>query len=271
MSFDSAERSNYGGIPTMLYEFSLGPNKWRYSSGIEDITLGADVYSAAAISDSGIIQSGDVSNDDFTVTMPAGLPFASLFLGTPPSESVYLTCRRMNRGESEAPILWVGQVRSTKRISQIAIEVVCKMLTASLNRNGLRLSWGRGCPHALYDINCRVNPADFGIAIQVQGLTGATIISSSLTVIPDGYLAGGYFEWTIMAGVQERRAIEGHTGSVLTVLGTTDKLSVSTWITVFPGCDRTSSTCSMKFNNLSNYGGFPHMPSKSPFDGDPIF
>lgn len=283
MSYDSLERSNYDGSPTNLYEFSLGYNFWRYASGEQEVTIDGYefvdgvltptqvTYMPVPISDSGLVQSGDTQNDDFTVTMPSNVDFATLYLATPPSQTVYLTCRRINRGDVEAPIVWVGEVRSTKRSSQIELQVVCKVLTSTLNRNGLRLAWSRGCPHALYDRNCRVDPDDYGIAVQVQGLTGAALVSSAMATLPNGYLAGGYFEFTSLPGVTERRAIESQSGSVLTVLGTTDGIEIGDWITVFPGCNRVTSTCNDKFNNLSNYGGYPHMPGKSPFDGDPIF
>jgi uncharacterized phage protein (TIGR02218 family) len=133
------------------------------------------------------------------------------------------------------------------------------------------LSWGRGCPHALYDRNCRADPAAFAIAIAVEGLTGAAIVSSAVASLPANYLAGGYFEFPLMAGVMERRAIESQSGSTINILGTTDGLTIGNWVTVYPGCDRVSSTCESKFNNLVNYGGFPHLPTKSPFDGDPVF
>lgn len=271
MSYDFLERSNYDGIPTTLYEFALGTNIWRYSSGEQSVTVGGQMYEAVPISDSGIVQSGDVQADDFIVTMPANNEFAALFRATPPSEGVVVTVRRLNRGETEAPIVWVGALRSTKRVTQIAVDLICKSLSASLNRNGLRLAWGKGCPHALYDRNCRVNKDLYDTAIQITQLTGAVLISPSFESLPAGYLAGGFFEWELLPGLKERRAIESQSGSVVVVLGTTDGIVPGQWLTFYPGCDRVTSTCETKFNNLANYGGFPHLPSKSPFDGNPVY
>jgi uncharacterized phage protein (TIGR02218 family) len=31
--------------------------------------------------------------------------------------------------------------------------------------------------------------------------------------------------------------------------------------TVYPGCDKTQATCTSKFSNLINFGGFPYVPS----------
>ena len=271
MSYDAAERSNYDAVPTTLYEFAIGANAWRYSTGERDETVGGHVYTAMPISDNGIVQSGDVQNDDFTVTLPSNAGVAALYVATPPSQPVYLTVRKLNMGEAEAPVVWVGTVKSAKRLTQAAVEVACKVLTSSLNRNGLRLAWSKGCPHALYDRNCRADPASFDAAVQIQTMTGGSITAPGLALLPTDYLAGGFLEWELLPGVTERRAIETHSGNTIVLLGTTDGLAVAQWITVFPGCSRTTSTCELKFNNLSNYGGFPHMPSKSPFDGDPVF
>lgn len=271
MSFDAVEISNYDAIPSLLYEFALGTVSWRYCSNAGNLTVGGHVYTGTAISDSGIIQSGDVQNDDFTITMPADLEFTTLFLGTPPSEKIGVIIRRKNRGETEAPIVWVGEVKSTKRTGIDSLDVICKTSTASLNRNGLRLSWGRNCPHALYDLNCRVDKADFALAVEISALSGELITSTGIASQPSGYWAGGFIEWEILPDVMERRAVETHEDDTIILIGTTDGLEVGMWISVYPGCNRTTAECIDKFDNLPNYGGFPGLPGKSPFDGGPVF
>lgn len=277
MSFDTFEESAHDGVPTSLYELRSGGVVWAYTSGERPHTLFPGtpdelVFVPAAISDGGYTQSGDIVNDDLTITAQKTLPFVELFKATPPSEEVYLTVRRINRGDSDdAPVTWIGTVTNVKIVSATSAEIVCWMLTSSFNRNGLRLAWSRGCPHALYDIGCKVNKADYALSIEIESLTGATITSAGLAPLDDNYLTGGFFEWVTDVGLVERRPIESQADGVLSVLGTTDGLAVGDWITVYPGCERTSLVCESKFNNLLNYGGFPHMPGKSPFDGDPVF
>jgi hypothetical protein len=50
-----------------------------------------------------------------------------------------------------------------------------------------------------------------------------------------------------------------------------DGIAVGQAVTLYPGCDHTTTTCDGKFSNLNNYGGFPHIPTKNPFGGSPIF
>lgn len=52
--------------------------------------------------------------------------------------------------------------------------------------------------------------------------------------------------------------------------GDTSEIHPGMIIAVYPGCQRTMVACET-FSNLDNYGGFPSMPGKSPFDGTPFF
>jgi uncharacterized phage protein (TIGR02218 family) len=273
MPFDDLEISNYDSLPQTFYEFKLGPATWYYTNSAFDITAEGHTYIGLPISDNGIKQSGEVDTDDITITLPHSADFNTLFLGTPPSEEILATIKRRNFGASELVVAWVGTVKSNARDTARATnKVVCKMLVASLNRPGLRLSWGRNCPHALYDQMCRVDPADFATTVQVDSVVGNRITSAAVDLIDDHYLVGGYLEFIrTSVGAVERRAIEENIGSQINVLGVADGIQVGDFITVYPGCARTVAACKNKFNNLPNYGGFPHLPGKSPFDGDPVF
>lgn len=275
MTFDTIERSNYDGRPLRLYEFSIGTLYERYASSEENVTLPATpsphVYKAIPISDSGFVHSGDGQSNETTITLPSSAPIAQLFNTVPPSEELWIAIREMHYGDTEAPIVWVGTVSSSRQTGLAVTEFTCQLLTASFERNGLRLGWGRQCPHALYDRNCRVNKASFATAIMVESLTGNIVVSAALDSFPVGYFNNGFYEFSMIPGVMERRAIELHYGGSFLVLGTTEGLSVGGYILVYPGCARTTVECINKFNNLSNYGGIPHLPGKSPFSGDPIF
>ncbi|MGP1665642.1 MAG: phage BR0599 family protein, partial [Rhodanobacter sp.] len=72
-------------------------------------------------------------------------------------------------------------------------------------------------------------------------------------------------------GALERRGIDEHLGKQLRLLGKSDGLLEGMDVKAYPGCQRTSAVCAAKYNNLLNYGGYPHLPGKSPFDGDPLY
>lgn len=271
MTFDVTERSNFLGVPVGLYEFNIGTSFWRYTSHEEPVTIGGHTYEPSAVSDSGVVQSGNAENSEVSITMPSDETVALLFNTTPPSDEMFVTIRRMHHGEDGAPVFWVGTVTNTKQSGQRATQFTCQALTATFNRNGLRLSWGRQCPHAVYDFNCRVNKAGSGVFMVAEVISGNAIEAAAFATYPDTHFDNGFFEFVMIEGAVERRAIEYHVGNTVTILGATDGMDEITGIVAYPGCNRSADHCKNKFFNLPNYGGFPHLPGKSPFNGDPIF
>ena len=80
---------------------------------------------------------------------------------------------------------------------------------------------------------------------------------------------GGFVRWSV-DGEPERRGINSAEGDVLGLLAGTSGLEEVLTIWVCPGCPGTIAVC-LQFDNTDNYGGIPHLPGKSPFDGNPIF
>lgn len=179
--------------------------------------------------------------------------------------------------ETDAPIYWIGTVGNIKRPDPAKATIFGRPITATFKRVGLRLCWTRGCPHALYDDECRVDPAAHRKTGTVFMAGGATVVVELDAPVADAsaYI-GGIFEWTANAdGTKDSRTIENATGSgdtlTLTIFGTADRIDAESECSVLPGCDLTPETCQARFNNLANYGGFKQMAGKSPFDGTPIF
>jgi uncharacterized phage protein (TIGR02218 family) len=268
MSFNSAEISTQDGRPVALYLLEWGETVWRYTSADRDIEYPAGSgfnYEARAVSDDGMVQGGSAQND-FTLQGPSNLPIVDLFRGTPPSETIWLTVRRMHFGEADAPIYWTGTVNNVKRVDDATIQVLGKPLTASFKRTGLRLCWTRECPHFLYDSACKVDPDDFVTNAVVTDKTGTTVTVSTVGGNANGYFTGGFLSWEVNDdGTIERRMIEGHVGMVLFMFGLTDRLEIGDAIKIYPGCDRTPTTCQDKFMNQPNYGGYDFMPGETPF------
>jgi len=271
MAFNILELSSFSGKPVALYEFVYGSASWFYCAYEKTLVVNGITYQPIAISDGGFKMSGEPSDDMVTITCDATIPIANMLNGAPPSETIWVNIRRYHHGDNEAPLIWVGYVATRKQTSPVAVEIRCKMLTSGFDRDGARLTYNRMCPHVLYGIDCRVNKALHSRTVLVEALTGNSVTSSFLSPLANGYLANGYFEWSRFAGALERRAIESHTGTTFTVLGATAGLEVGDYITVYPGCGRTRADCRAKFNNLANYGGWAHLPGKSPFEGDPVF
>lgn len=273
MGFSLFEIGNTTGRPVFLYELTWGTTIWRYTSADRDVTHGGFTWTAVAISDEGVVQGA--SGNEFTVHIPANLPIVTLFRSTPPASPVHLRCMRYHKDDPdlEAITYWKGTVGNVKR-KGIAKATIFGLPT-TLRRTGLRLCWERGCPHMLYDQDCKANPDNFKVATTISALTATTITVASIGAWAGERFAGGYIRWEpagYTAGTYERRGIESFAGTTkFNIFGSTDRLQVGQAVTLYLGCDLTPETCQGVFNNLPNYGGFNFMPGKSPFDGDPVF
>lgn len=281
MSFVNREISNQGGERIAFYEIEWGNTRWYYTSADQDITVTIAgeprTYTAIACSDSGMTQGGS-SNNDLTMTAPSNIPLADLFASTPPSLEIWLTVRRMHAGDTDPPLIyWTGTITNVKRQEgNAAIDIVGKALLASFARSGLRLAWTRGCPHMLYDQDCRVDREAFAMTGVIQALTGNTVtvnFDAPDADIPEiGWFDGGFLQWAANGdGTLDRRGIvASQTTTRFEVLGTTYRLAVGTAVTLYPGCNLSTDHCLNKFDNLANYGGFEQMTGKNPFDGTAI-
>lgn len=271
MSYNIQETSNDNGQPIYLYEFRLLDKYWRYTSADAKVSLLGSVWEPIGMSDDGIKQTGEAKTDALNLTMPTSTALVGLFIGTPPGAPVFLTCRRYHEVDNDPIVCYVGQVTTINLSTPMTAVVTCATLSATLERNGLRLAWSRGCPHALYDGQCRVDKARFLVNATVKTVGAGTVKSDAYKAFPDAYFAGGYIEWIDPMYGTERRGIESHTGDTIEIFGTVDGLAGGYILKTYPGCARTTAACDTKFNNLDNYGGVPSLPDRSPFDGNPLF
>lgn len=279
-TFDELENSNYDGQPATLYLFQIGEVYWYYTSADRVISwpgpLGPNVdWLPVAISDEGT-ERGNADEEDFRVTVPSDLPLVALYRATAPSETMWLTVYRLHWPvPASAPVFWVGTITDVTRPKGTAhAELRGKPITASFERGGLRLAYSRNCPHFLYTPGCFVDKELHKFEGVVDQLTGNTFRLSTFAGDLD-HFRGGFCLWERQAGLTERRGIvatsDGAPGIIVEVIGTTDGIADGTAMTIYKGCPHTAQACNDRFNNLPNYGGFEHLPAKSPFSGDPVF
>ena len=81
-----------------------------------------------------------------------------------------------------------------------------------------------------------------------------------------GALPGGWLETEADARhmiVSEDTVASNH--------GEVARLTILYPVTLVAGCDHSMAVCAGRFDKLDNYGGFPFIPPKNPFDGTPVF
>lgn len=121
------------------------------------------------------------------------------------------------------------------------------------------------CGNAVYDQGCALSRAAFTLSGAASGTPTARTIattSAALTAKAAGYFSLGVLRFTSGANNGKARAVKAWDGTTFTVqLPFPVAPAAADTFTVYPGCDRTESTCLFTFNNLANYRGYSHIPS----------
>jgi hypothetical protein len=126
--------------------------------------------------------------------------------------------------------------------------------------------------HMLYDpATCKVDKADFRVDGTVVAAHGQIVTCDEFAGFADGWFTGGFIEYLLPTGFLETRMINRHLGASVRVLSPVLGMAAGDPVVAYPGCKRTVRACIDKFNNYDNYGGFPHIPGRSPYDGQPVF
>ena len=262
MSWNQFEYSTNNGKPLTLYEFVRNEQKYyRYTNADRDVEFNNMIWFSEAISNTGLSVG---SGNNLEITLPSASDVVRIFRGVPPIKPVVIKMYQLHENDNEFRVIWIGKIQEVKRESIEKARLITASVASSFERSGLRLTYGRSCPYALYDHNCQIWQDNYKVAnIEIMALDGANI-TVNLSGFNSGYFSGGYMEYYI-DGIQELRGLKVHENNSIGILGGTQGLSKGMKINLYPGCDKTIKTCNEKFNNHLNYGGQPHIPGVSPF------
>lgn len=270
MTFNTIESSNDLGRPIALYAFNLGAATWRYTSSDEDTDINGHKWRATAISDDGVKISGSASTDGLTIEAPSTIAPVQMFYGTPPSQSITVSIYHYHEGDSEAVLSYIGELLQVSLPEPGKARIACDTISASMQREGLRLAWQRTCGHPLYGLGCNLDKEAHKIEVSVYDVQNNVVYFQGMDTLADGVLNGGFLEWEHPTRGTEFRAIEQQVSNACLMFGLADGLYYGLSAKAYPGCNRTAARC-QELGNYPNYGGVPDMPGKSPFDGDPVF
>lgn len=273
MSYESIESSLEEGRPVRLYRFTLSGNVWRFTAADHDVlTEDGAVWKSVAISDSGFRQTGEAVQDALTIEAPISIGPVQVHLTTAPAVAMQVDILQKHEGNATVRTVYAGEVSQCDTGGDPGrARITCETISASMQREGLRLGWQRTCPYALYDpVTCKVDKGLYAAPVVILQRNGYQLTTTDHGR-PDGWFSGGFMSWVDPTRGIEFRGIEQQSGNLFIVLGRTEDIYEGLTVTMYPGCARNTDTCANKFGNLDNYGGVPGMPGKSPFDGDPVF
>jgi uncharacterized phage protein (TIGR02218 family) len=280
-TYVTLEASAHGGRPVELFRFVHGGTVWAYSSGPE-IAYNGETYAEFPVGRDIIQQTKELGKSPLEVLLPRTCELSLLYLAGSPEHVVTLTVFRTHVGASDGPVVyWKGRVVSVDWPDPATAKLVCESVFTSLKRPGLRARYQRMCRHALYSPQCGVNKAAYAVPGTVSAVNAArTVITiPEAAGHPNGYFLGGFL--ALADGTM--RFISSHAGSSITLAspcpiladyvgGTGYGKSYGLWyggsdLVIYPGCGRNRETCQDRFANILNFGGWPWIPKRNPFDG----
>lgn len=116
------------------------------------------------------------------------------------------------------------------------------------------------CKNTLFDMRCGLIREEHAVFATVEDDSTLSRIVCTIAK-PQGYFTQGVVEFTAGLNASIKRTIRLHeNGSLLLTLPLTQMPEVGETIKVYPGCDKTMDTCSIRFNNLERFRGEPFVP-----------
>jgi uncharacterized phage protein (TIGR02218 family) len=286
MTFEAIETSKFAE-PIEYITFKNGTNNWYYTNSNQDEVIGARTFAPLAYTRNEPVFSKDSSDGQIKFVVPSSIPIVEFYESLPSSNTSSVTIERVNRNDPDGgvQIYWKGQVASVQREGNFAT-ILGVPLTA-LAAQVPRYTYSGLCNWFLFQDRCGLTREDWrhtgtvltidptsaaiitidGLETQAQALAqqvSPAYAQTSPTGI-DNYWLGGYAE---NADGEKRSIYESNVDGVpnrIRMLQPFRSLEVGDTVTVYAGCDRTRDTCSAKFNNHLNHGGYPDIPTVNPF------
>jgi uncharacterized phage protein (TIGR02218 family) len=177
-----------------------------------------------------------------------------------------LTVRRlfMDAGLNQqgTVIRFVGNIGDLDQVSRTVAKFTCKSKVEDLNIQLPRNILQPSCIHTLFDSGCSLNKPSFAVNGTVQAGSTVNKLITNLTQA-DAYFDNGQLVFNSGADNGHVVAVKQYLnsgGAVYLVVPLPALPSAGDTFTIYPGCDKTQSTCQTKFSNLANFGGFPYVP-----------
>ena len=210
----------------------------------------------------------DITFGADSTTLVNGAPLLSFIAGGG-MDGAHITLERVfapapNQNWVGSLLLFVGRVgpiNMNRYSADIQVLSDLELLTSMVPRNVYQLA----CGNTLYDGACGLKSAAFqvsGQAITASDATQAYFGTNFGTAYADNYFQLGVIKMTSGSNAGVSRTIKVQSGAEIGVIHPwPEPISIADTFTIYPGCDKTMTTCNTKFNNLVRFRGFPFVPA----------
>jgi uncharacterized phage protein (TIGR02218 family) len=153
-----------------------------------------------------------------------------------------------------------GQVTDVQNLNSNGCKLTVKSMLHLFDSNWPRNIIESQCLNTLFDAGCGLSAVAYAVTGSVQAGSNGNTLVTGLTN-PDGYFARGRVRFTTGVLTGRTFLVRTYTGGAAAFSGPLPYVpAVGDSFVAYPGCDKTSATCTAKFSNLVNFAGFPFVP-----------
>jgi len=238
-----------------LYNVTVGPTLWGYTSGEFDVVSATTTWQAVPIKRSDL--SYDLKENALSLQVPDGLAPFDVWKTNVPAIPIEIEVL-------EYPSMAVKYRGRVIGISYNPMKGIADVKVGSTNNlantTAPSRTYGQTCPYDLYSRQC-------GVSAGVHTLTLNT--SDLVWVAPDkfkhpGLNGSNFTNGFVSLTTGESQFVVSHVGDTITILGVLGTVAESPTINIVMGCNKSKDECASKFGNLPRFGGFPLIPSINP-------
>lgn len=258
-----------------LYELTLeNGNVYRYAQYDRDVTCDGKIYSSTGpiFKRNRIKLSGSITVDKLTVTINADandkvedVPLLEMAHNGGLDNSRLTILRPFFNADGSIAgtvMLFSGYV-DIKDGGGLELALEVKSSVQLLNVDYPLRKYYPTCPWNLYGAGCALNKESWAAYGTVTAVTDAQTFRCNLSYAT-GYYDQGIIEWLTGSNARVTASVKrSMTNGSLSMLMPLESVPVvGDTFRIYPGCDKTATTCKNKFNNASHYRGTPYVPLK---------
>lgn len=242
-----------------LYEIKQGSHTYYYTSGIQSIYFEGKTYSPRVLKRSDFTNTTKLESLRLNVTTTIDNQLQKYIASAPPEPLTVKITRVFMTSTQESFVLFEGEAIDFT-FQDNMVTVVLESRTHIFRNQIPKVVYQSFCNHDLFDSGCVLAENTYKVSAILSNVSGIELYSSTFDTYDDGYFTGGYVK-----ADSDYRMITNHLGTKIVVqVPFSSSVGTNSRVFAYPGCDKKASTCKTKFNNFSNFLGFPYIPSSNP-------
>jgi len=254
---DSAQRE--------CYEVVAGAIIYRFVRSDRNANIGGFTYEKTSVERSEVSTPTLNGRKQLTFTLALDHAFVQRWFQQAIPPAAYVNIISVQQSDSSRQRIFSGEIVACEVHSTrdgVATFTAISRMELALGRRLPTVSVGRQCPHVLYDFGCKLNRNAFRVVTTAQIVNGPFVTVQTMSGHPDGWAKFGEL---LHVPSGDRMPIRDQVGALVTLQLPIVGMQTGDQVQVFAGCAHDAQTCSTKFDNILNFGGFPELPRANPF------